>query len=503
MVRDGASKMTRIDNAGGEPHRGDIPTRKAKTSSDSARPAPAAQNLPAALQPLGAGRAGSTAPPLPRRARNTTLSDPLIETPYDKYALESIIYESRFNGSRPNERLSSQFMPSSLRGDSPFWDLDERAIARIGGNLASYGDLSGSPFEAPDGKLRIRLHYADKRNIDRMLEHYDPSGWEPAFMRNSYRTVQVKTPSGWQHFKFSMPDNPRYSFNAPHKELTPAEIQSSVRFSAALRGNAIYGREPAGIALSLDDGRPAITQLWREMSVASRGFRPGDFVAPIHVLTDPEFARTERGQAIFGPYAEGEISAEEAQASWLVSELAPKLADIVTNSLTDTYAHPQLHEQNVEAVIDANGRILDVFVKDLADIALDYRAIAVAGDVDRWRSVQVNDRAYASPIANDLQFPNGKRYAFGRHYQAFLGSIGARVSLSAEQPPRPSAVVEQTARIVSERVNHWLPEAWMQARRGTQAYEGAFGPGATAPHERIANLRELIVEYLEERNPTA
>lgn len=72
-----------------------------------------------------------------------------------------------------------------------------------------------------------------------------------------------------------------------------------------------------------------------------------------------------------------------------------------------------------------------------------------------------------------------------------------------EPPPAPSAVVEKATHIVSEGVRHWLPEAWVQAHRGRPTYEGAFGSRATTPYERIANLRELIIEYLEDVNRAA
>lgn len=491
--------MKRVGGTDSTPHGDDTHTPNARPPRGPAPPKASPRNMPGALQPLDAGPAHGASSRLPRRARTLDLSDPLIETPYDRYALELIIYESQFNGSRPHERLLSQFMPSSLRGHAPFWDLDEQTIAGKRGSLVPYGDVSGSPFEATDGKYRIRLHYADTTNVERMTQQFGPpTGKDPAFMRNSYRTVLIRTESGWQQIKFSIPDNARWEFNAPNKFLPPAEIEAAVQYSKALQGNPIYAQEPAGIALNLDDGHAPITQLWRKMPVASRGFEPGDFAASIHVITDPAFARSERGQAIFSAYMEKNVSIEEAQASWLVGELAPRLGNIIMDSLSSTHIYPQLHEQNVEVVIDRSGRILDVFVKDLTDIALDYRAIAAAGEIDRWRHAQANAMGYASPIANDLQFPNLKRYTVQQHFRAFFGSIGAGPMLAHELSLPPSAIVEETTRILSERVRQWLPEAWLHAHRGKEAYEGAFGARATTPYERISNLRELIIEYLED-----
>lgn len=497
--------MTRVGKDRSENHLGDTqPIERGRPPSNPAQPAPATRSVPAALQPLSAEPASSTSS-LPRRAR-VTLSDSLIETPYDQYAIDLVFHEGQFNGSRPNERLASQFMPSTVRGVSPFWDLDERTIARKGGNLTVFGDVRGSPFEAPDGRVRIRLHYGDRTNLDRMAELFgspDSRQWEPAFMRSSYRTLLIKTVSGWQQFKFSIPDNPRFAFDAPHKQLLPQEVETAVQFSAALQGNSHYIREPAGIALSFDDGAAPITALWREMPVARRGFMPGDFVVPIHVLTDPEFAQSERGRTVFGNSARGTTSIGEIQASWLVREFAPKLAAILMSELTDTHAHAELHEQNIDVVIDANGRVVDMLVKDMSDIALDYRAIAAAGHIERWSGAQTNAMAYASPMSDHLQLPTGRRYTVERFHEAFLGSIGTRPSESIGLPLAPSAIAEQATHLLSEKVRLWLPEAWLQTRRNGQAYGRAFGASAATPYERIATLRELIVEYLEEGNRAA
>ncbi|NRO97962.1 hypothetical protein GWC77_18725 [Paraburkholderia sp. NMBU_R16] len=479
---------------------GEQPIAGGRTSSNPPDPAPATRSVPPALQPLNAKPANNSSPYLHKRAR-VTLSDPLIETPYDKYAIGLVFHEGQFNGSRPNERLASQLMPSTVRGVSPFWDLDERTIARKRGSLTVFGDLRGSPFEAPDGKVRIRLHYGDRANLERMTELFGlpaPEQREPAFMRSSYRTVLIKTGSGWQQFKFSIPDDPRFAFDAPHKQLLPQEVKTAVQFSAALQGNSHYIREPAGIALSFDDGAAPITALWREMPVARRGFMPGDFVAPIHVLTDPEFAQSERGRIVFGTSAQDLSSIGEIQASWLVRELAPKLAAILMSELTDTHAHAELHEQNIDVVIDANGRVVDMLVKDMSDIALDYRAIAAAGHIERWSGAQTNAMAYASPISDHLQLPTGRRYTVERFHEAFLGSIGTRPSESIGLPLAPSAIAEQATHMLAEKIRRWLPGAWLQTRRHEQAYGRAFGASTATPYERIAAFRQLIVEYLEE-----
>ncbi|MET3233737.1 UNVERIFIED_ORG: hypothetical protein ABIC54_005952 [Burkholderia sp. 1263] len=489
--------MTRINNAGAEP----APDSTGLPSSRDG-PAPAAPSSVPTKRTLPPQLAGlqtdlpRQSPPLPKR-RHTTLLDPLIETPFDRYAFELILNEWQFNGSRPQERLLSQFTASSLRGDAPYWDLDERAIVAGGSKLELYGDARASPLRTDNGEIRVRLHYADEANRNRMTEAYGPpSGREPAFMRGSYRTAQVKTASGWQQFKFSMPRNRGFGLDAPHKALTPANIKTAVLFSEVLSGSPAYAREPAGLAFTLGDGGQPITQLWREMPVASRGFQPGDFAAPIHVLTAPEFAESAHGRRIFGLHRQLRSSPGDAQALWLVRELAPRLADILLDVFISTHAHPQLHEQNAELVVDADGHILDIIIKDLSDMALDYRAISAAGKIDRWRGLEMNEAAFAPPTTDELQFDAGDRYSVASFYRAFLGSIGTRVPEQSDEHT-PSLVVVETARLLSDRVRQRLPVAWLQIRLDRRAHENAFGVDVTNPYERIAALRALIVEYIE------
>lgn len=489
--------MTRIDNGGAEPAPDptDPLSSRDGLAPAASPPVPTRRTLPPELAVLQTGLPRQS-PPLPKR-RQTTLSDPLIETPYDRYAFELILNEWQFNGSRPQERLLSQFAASSLRGEAPYWDLDERTIVARGSKLELYGDARASPLRTDNGEIRVRLHYADEANRNRMTETFGlPSGREPAFMRGSYRTAQVKTASGWQQFKFSMPRNRRFGFDAPHKALTPANIKTAVLFSGVLRGSPAYAREPAGLALTLGDGGVPITQLWREMPVASRGFQPGDFAAPIHVLTAPEFAESAHGRRIFGLHRQLSTSPEDAQALWLVRELAPKLADILLDVFTSTHAHPLLHEQNAELVVGADGRILDVIIKDLSDMALDYRAISAAGKIDRWRGLEMNEAAFASAPSDELQLEAGDRYSVAGFYRAFLGSIGTRVPAQTDEHT-PSLVVVETARLLSDRVRQRLPVAWLQTRLDRRAHENAFGVGVKDPYERIAAVRALIVEYIE------
>ena len=356
----------------------DVPNRQ-RHSVPPQPPAHASSIIPMALVDLTAQQAA-----LPRR-KHTTLADPLIETSLDRYAVESLVNEHEFNGSRPDQRLNALFMPSRLRGESPYWDLAPEAISARGGTLTAYGQAHVGPLRSGGDKTRIRLHYAEEADKARMIDMFGPPhGHEPAFMRSSYRTLQMKTDSGWHQFKFSMPQLTMISGSVNNKALSAGDIHTAVRASQALGQYHAYAREPAGLTLDLGDGGRPIAQLWRTLPVAERGFRPDDAAFVLHVMTDPKFAESAKGRLLFSPYDGGRRNPVLAQQEYLRVQVAPKLAELVWLALTETHAHPTLHEQNIDVIVDGNGDVADLIVKDLRDIALDRRGMAAAGHLDRW-----------------------------------------------------------------------------------------------------------------------
>jgi hypothetical protein len=443
----------------------------------AARPPGAATPSPAASAPLA--KFAGELPRLPRR-RSTTLSDPLIETPLDYYAIESLLNEHAFNGSRPDERLGTLFMPSELRGDCPYWDLDEAAISRTQGALTVYGQANIGPFRAGSGKTRIRLHYAERPDRDRMIGAFGaPHGHEPAFMRSSYRTLLVKTHTGWQQLKFSLPERTIVTSPLSNKALLPDNIEVAVRNSRALGRYHAYAPEPAGLVLDLGDGGRPITQLWRTLPVAERGFQPGDSVFVLHALTDPMFAASDKGQRLFAQYAGGQDAPLRAQQAYLRVEVAPKLADLVWLSLTETHAYPLLHEQNIDVITDGNGRVVDLIAKDLHDIALDRRGMQAARHLDRWPD-------FDEALAID------ESAAVADHHQRFLGQVGSGFETTPEHEGNflLDAVGEH---LLAKTRRHVRPE-WLESQRGSQAYEASFGSAAAGPiGSLVAGVRDLLI----------
>lgn len=434
---------------------------------------------------------------LPRRQR-TTLADPLIETPLDRYAIESLVNEHQFNGSRPDQRLNTLFAPSQLRGESPYWDLDQEAIAAAGGALTVYGQAHVGPLRSGVGKTRIRLHYAERADKERMIDVFGlPHGHEPAFMRSSYRTLQIKADSGWHQFKFSMPEHPVIGSSASKKTLLAGDIQAAVCASQALGQYHAYAREPAGLALDLRDGGRPIAQLWRTLPVAERGFRPGDSAFVLHVMTDPKFAESARGRLLFSPYDGGRGEPVLAQQEYLRVQVAPRLADLAWLVLTQTHAHPTLHEQNIDVIVDRNGDVVDLIVKDLRDLALDRRGMEAAGHLDRWPALDETVAGSNRPLFERLCYGTGDEFSqVARHYQDYLGQVGSSFRPVPER--EGNFLLDETSkRLVSKARRHIRP-GWLESQQGSEAYDASFGTrraGNIGPC--VAGVRELLIRASE------
>ena len=448
----------------------------------TARQEGAATPSPTVSAPLAKFAGGPS--DLPQR-RRTTLSDPLIETPLDFYAIESLVNEHAFNGSRPNQRLDTLFTPSQLRGDCPYWDLDEAAILRARGALTVYGQTHIGPFSAGSGKTRIRLHYAERPDRARMIDAFGPPhGLEPAFMRSSYRTVLVKTHTGWQQLKFSLPKLDIISGAVSNKALLPDNIKVAVRNSQALGQYHAYAPEPAGLALDLGDGGRPITQLWRTLPMAERGFQPGDSVFVLHALTDPLFAESDKGRRLFAPYAGGQGGPLGAQQAYLRVEVAPKLANLVWLSLTETHAYPLLHEQNVDVITDERGRVVDVIAKDLHDIALDRQGMQAARHLDRWPDLDETITLDESPAVAD-------------HHQRFLGQVGSGFKTIPER--EGNFLLDAVGEHLQAKTRRHVRPEWLESQRGSRAYEALFGTGAAGPiGSLVAGVRDLLIGANEE-----
>jgi hypothetical protein len=338
-----------------------------------------------------------------------------------------------WNGERPQERIigavpdenarRSSALTRKLeerrnrRGRVPYWDIDAAAAARAGATLSMHGQAEEGPLSTPDGLVRIRLHYQNRADARRMKKMFGrPSGHERAAMTSSFRTLSLSTRSGPQLFKFSGRGVRPLEGRQEAKELYPEDVAAAVNASKALEDHPEFAMEPGGIVLDLADGEAPITQVWRRVPVARRGYRPGDVVAPLHVFTDRDFAATPLGQHVFAQH--------RGRRPWLDSELAPKLAALLWTVIAKGI-HPQLHAQNIDVIVGEDGRIVDIVIKDLGDIALDHGLRpADAGD---WQgSARIEGRSPAELFhrLDNISFASARVAELASYHAKYLGQIG-------------------------------------------------------------------------------
>ncbi|MCX4161449.1 MULTISPECIES: LWXIA domain-containing protein [Paraburkholderia] len=423
----------------------------------------------------------------------------------DAYAILRVLYEQRFNGSREGNEFGINSIrggePSVQRlirrGDVPYWDLTDEQIAAQGVHLDVFGEADDSPFRTADGNLRVRLHYAEYDDLMRMNDKFGwPTGYERGFMTSSLRTVQVETQDGWQLLKFSMPDNEdTFGYSDGNKTLAPEQLTTAVQASDAARAFPDLADEPAGLSLDLGDGNRPITQLWRTLPVAERGYQAGDFVAPLHVFTSGDFANTPLGARFFGTEAGNDGLTPQQQ--WLTGELAPKLADTLLRMVTDLQVHPMLHEQNVDVVVSAGGRVLDVVVKDLSDVKLDPRAAAVFGEDNTGAPVSalLYDPNEASSI--EAQFKQIVQF-----HDKYLGQMGDRFKQPGDQ--RNNLLLRAIADRVVESMQACVSADWLANRADADFVEVARNADNQYPPTwRIAAVRELLLDFAEQGGVSA
>ena len=312
-------------------------------------------------------------------------------------------------------------------------------------------------------------------------------------MRSSYRTVQIRTDAGWHQFKFSLPALPMISGAASKKALLPGDIETAVRASRALGEYPAYAHEPAGLVLDLGDGGNPITQLWRPLPVAARGFQPGDSHFVLHAMTDPKFAESAKGQTLFSRYDDGRGEPTSAQQAYLRAQVAPRLANLLWLVLTETHAHPALHEQNIDVIVGGNGDVVDLVVKDLRDIALDRRGMEAAGHLDRWPDLDETATGSNRPLFDRLTYGGGDEFAqVAEHYEGYLGQVGTAFRPDPEHEGN-FLLDEVGAHLLAKTRRHIRPE-WLESRRGSQPYEASFGGGpALSIGTLVAGVRDLLI----------
>ncbi|PCE22503.1 hypothetical protein BWP39_22760 [Paraburkholderia acidicola] len=416
----------------------------------------------------------------------------------DGYAIQRALYEQRFNGSRDtNEfgitstnRNEAWFQRLIRRGDVPYWDLSDEQIAAQGARLDVFGNADDSPFRTAEGNVRVRLHYSEEADLKRMTDAFGPpTDTEPAIMTSSLRTVQIETQNGWQLMKFSMPDGSIFGYSDGDKTLAPDKVAAAVQASDAARDFPDIAGEPAGLSLDLGDQNRPVTQLWRTMPVAERGYQAGDFVAPLHVFTSDKFANTPLGTRFFG--TDVSDSRLTPQQQWLTQELAPKIGDTLLRMIMDLHVHPMLHEQNVDVVVSASGHVLDVVVKDLSDLRFDPRAAAVSGNHNTGVPASAATLLYDPSQYSSTQAQFDQVVQF---HDAYLAQMGNHFEEPVAQHENLllGAIADHIVTSMQARV----PADWRATRAGASSTSSVDNESVHT--SRIAAARELLLDFAEQ-----
>lgn len=431
-----------------------------------------------------------------RLGRSAARADASYHAQLTEYARNYVTLQRLFNGERPEEvtRLTTKLTPQmreypgtryletvwlqeNATGQCPYWDIDAVRLEAAGVKIRTFGELEGTPV-LDNGRVRVRAHYASQRGIERLVEKFgEPDGHDAASMTDSRRTLMLETQAGPILMKFSGAAMPRIG---QFKKLAADHIEAAVIASAELSAYSEYGEEPAGLAIDLGDGKSPITQLYRVFPIARRGYREGDVVLPEHVLSDPEFEESDLGRRIF--------SLHGSRRKWLRHELAPQLADFLWLTLTQIFVHPQLHGQNLDLIIDATGKLVEIRLKDLQDVEYDFPAAAAAGRIaERWQ-----DR----PSPNHLGFrgaenEDSESARIATFYYEFLSQLCER-DIETPEDPQFSAEV---ARELVERARQRLDLSQLSEDR---AFAKVFGPTAWRKSGTcIASVRQLIISSRE------
>jgi hypothetical protein len=282
-----------------------------------------------------------------------------------RYAHDYARYQQEYNSPpRELERELRCYRKPRVEGKVSYWDVDPQTPG-----LSTVGLVEASPFRTAEGKVRIYCHYLDKKRFD-WLSRSDvlgkPTDTIDAKMTSAARTLLLFPKTGLPFMlKFSG------EWDKRRKKLTRDEVRSSVERSLHQRTNRALVPEPAGLLFEGPDLEHNV--IYRPLPLPRQGgLQPGDVLLPAHVLMSRRFGRTKLGRKIFARHGG---SAE----AWFRDALAPQIADLVLDSLERSFTHLELHGQNIDLLIGADGTLRRVFVKDLLDVAHDPAAQAARG----------------------------------------------------------------------------------------------------------------------------
>ncbi len=300
----------------------------------------------------------------------------------------------RYNGAFPDEALALDGrFKGQLEGQVPFWDVDPAQVTTDASDpdrprVDLVGLSTDSPFVTKDGKLRIYTHYLNRTARKQLEETFGaPTGHVAAMMTSSFRTLIILPDEGVPfQLKFSGDEATPWGAS---KQLPEKQVRTSVERGLLLRKNPRVVPELSGLVIGDGRGKPRfglLGKLGRRLQ-GRRGklgnglnviYRPlpmpverGDRLITWHVLMSPEFRNSPRGRAMFRRWGGPE--------AWFRAQAAPAVADILADSLLDTFAHFELHSQNVDLLVGADGTVRQAYAKDLLDVMHDPAAEAASG----------------------------------------------------------------------------------------------------------------------------
>ncbi len=288
--------------------------------------------------------------------------------------------QRRFNGVRPGETLvrHTKFSKTNT-GMSPFWDIaaDTAGVERVGAHFED------SPFLTSEGKIRVFAHYLDKERIATLQRRFgEPTGRIRTEMTSSYRSVIMFPDDGTAPYMLKFPGE----WKTAQKNLPPPKVRISVARSEHLLNSDHITPEPAGLILG--SGRNEARVLYRPIPLPETGLQAADALVPAQALFNTKnsgFERFEPGRRL--------IARSGSIENWNTEEFAPALAKVIYDSVFEDFTHLELHSQNIDALIGADGAIRGVYVKDLLDMMHDpILEVATTGkkpvDVAKLRDIE-------------------------------------------------------------------------------------------------------------------
>ena len=167
-----------------------------------------------------------------------------------------------------------------------------------------------------------------------------------------------------------------------------------------------------------------------------------------------------------------------SKETWLEKAFAPKIAELIDDSLQRKVAHLELHPQNLDVLVNTKtGEICHLFVKDLEDMYQDPAALAAAtGEYPKALDV-TRDRVFG--ILGEYR----SQYSLDRFYWEFLGQ-----TLGKEESAVQKTVANWLKEKARSRYSDFYSETYLKLY---PEYIQLFVERSGDLFDVIANLRDL------------